>query len=137
MKNIPLTKGQYALVDDEDFEWLNSKKWQVNEFGYATTVLSLGKVGGNWKRQRVHMHRLVAMTPSDKVTDHINGVKTDNRKVNLRVCMPRENSYNRNSGVLNSSGYHGVTWNDYHKKWVAAAMIDKRHHCFGHFDTKE
>lgn len=29
MKQIPLTQGQFVLVDDADYDWLNQWKWNV------------------------------------------------------------------------------------------------------------
>ena len=35
MKQILLTQGRFALVDDGDFDWLNQYKWCVNSCNYA------------------------------------------------------------------------------------------------------
>ena len=34
-QSIPLTKGQFALVDDADFVWLNLWRWRLSSKGYA------------------------------------------------------------------------------------------------------
>ncbi len=38
MKLIPLTQGQFAIVDDEDFESLNRFKWYARKtkYGFAS-----------------------------------------------------------------------------------------------------
>ena len=35
MKKIKLTQKQIAVIDDEDFDWLNQWKWFYNNQGYA------------------------------------------------------------------------------------------------------
>tara|TARA_R110000744_G_C19298844_1_gene555517 strand:- start:677 stop:1216 length:540 start_codon:yes stop_codon:yes gene_type:complete len=73
--------------------------------------------------------------------DHINGIKDDNRSVNLRECTIKEN--NRNCGVRenNSTGYKGV-----HKlsnkrlttdKWVVMIGSDDGPKYKGIFTTPE
>jgi hypothetical protein len=85
-KMIPLTQGKFALVDDEDFEWLNQYKWRLRN-GYAgrDSSILLGP------RRNILMHREVAGTPEGLFTDHANGNKLDNRRCNLRICNKSQN----------------------------------------------
>ena len=77
-RRIPLTRGLYAIVDREDYEWLMKFKWHTN--------CSRGKFYAvNSRKQK--MHRLIMNAPSDKFVDHINGDGRDNRKANLRRAM--------------------------------------------------
>ena len=70
-------------------------------------------------------------------TDHINGVRTDNRLVNLRAVSRKQNSENRGKNSNNTSGYKGVSWAKREKKWQA--NIKHYENCFflGYFDNIE
>ncbi len=105
MKKIPLTQGKFALVDDEDFEYLNQWKWKFLS-GYAAR-----KKG----KKTIYMHRLVNNTLDNKSTDHINMNKSDNRKENLRSSTSSQNKFNRDS-MGGSSKYKGVSWNKKREK---------------------
>ena len=73
----------------------------------------------------------------EKQLDHINGIRDDNRLVNLREATPAENQQNRALHPLNTSGHPGVTWNKKERKWHAKiAVANKRYH-LGLFDTVE
>ena len=56
--------------------------------------------------------------PSDQV-DHINGIKTDNRMINLRETDQSENMKNTKKRIDNKSGSVGVHWHKATKKWRA------------------
>lgn len=75
--------------------------------------------------------------PRDQI-DHINGLRTDNRISNLREATAQENNRNIGLGAANTSGYKGVCWHAYTKKWKAEIKIstDKRLH-LGLFETPE
>lgn len=91
MKEIPLTKGFVAFIDDDDYDRVIAMgKWQailnisVNTY-YA--IHSMGK--GN-----IRMNRFIMNTPKGMVCDHINGNTLDNRKSNLRNCTQTQNLWN-------------------------------------------
>lgn len=118
-KEIPLTKGYVALVDDEDYEWLSQWKWFAIEAGrnhvYAQrTILVDGKKRG------LAMHRLIMGEPQDMWVDHINRNTLDNQRSNLRLATPRENIIN--AVRENKTGYKGVTYDTSmkrRKRWSA------------------
>lgn len=95
MKQIPLTQGKFALVDDEDYEYLSQYHWYF-EHGYARR-----EVWKKNKRSRIYMHREIINNFDKLSTDHINGDKLDNRKKNLRKCTPGQNL--QNSSIRKSS----------------------------------
>jgi len=127
MKEIPLTKGKVAIVDDDDFEYLSKFRWYVDARGYAV----------HKRKEIVYMHRLISKTPKGLETDHINGNKLDNRKENLRHCTKSENMRNRGKQTNNKSGYKGVSWHLRAKKWLAHIVINRKSIHLGLFDDPE
>ncbi len=58
--------------------------------------------------------------------DHINGVKTDNRWLNLRMVTPSENTKNAARSKANKSGITGVMWMPRYKKWKSYISSQKK-----------
>lgn len=112
MREIKLTQGKVALVDDEDFERINSRKWQYIQKGYATTSFWVGD-----KCHHLSMHREVMHTPKGMVTDHIDHDKLNNQKANLRICSTGANSLNARPHKNATSKYKGVYIDIRRNKW--------------------
>ena len=104
MKQIPLTQGKFAIVDDEDFERVNQFKWYAHK--NCNTYYADRSVNDNLSS--VSMHRFILDTPTDMQTDHINGDGLDNRRANLRICTHAENQRNRSRQSINTVGFKGV-----------------------------
>lgn len=134
MQTIKLTKGKYAILDDEDFETLSIYKWNFHNQGYA--VRSLFK-GSSKRHDVVLMHRQIMKTPSNKDTDHLNGNKLDNRKCNLVICDTKHNMRNRKGNSLSSSRYKGVSWQKQINRWRAYITVDNRFRHLGTFIREE
>lgn len=70
-----------------------------------------------------------------KQIDHINRDRLDNRISNLREVNNRQNCSNRK---VSRSGYVGVTFSKYTKKWRARIKFGYREHFLGYFhDAQE
>jgi hypothetical protein len=131
-KEIILTQGKVAIVDDEDFEYLNQWKWHThknhNNF-YAVRCITIS----NSKQSQIKMHRLIAKPTKDMVVDHIDGNALNNQKINLRICTSIQNSINRKLNVNNKTGYKGVnyiqTLNKY-RAYINTNRIRKHLGCF-------
>lgn len=113
MKKIPLTKNKFALVDDEDYDFLMQWKW------YFNGKYAVRNIGGRKNKSTVFMHHLLCETPKLKQTDHVNMIKLDNRRKNLRAVSAKDNKGNEGLRANNTSGYKGVVWCKNRKKWVA------------------
>jgi hypothetical protein len=131
MKKIPLTKGQFALVDDEDFEWLNQWKWLYGGRRYAARNTHFRDEDGKRHTKVIWMHREIIKTPASLKTDHINGNGLDNRKSNLRVVTQQQNTWNLTKPSHNTTGYKGVYWRA--NRWEAAIHKNNKKYHLGRF----
>ena len=102
-----------SIIDNEIFEVISKRKWQMNQGGYACCSSSKG----NGKRGVNLLAHWVLNAKKGQFIDHINGNKLDNRKQNLRFCTLKQNGGNRTCHTLNKSGYKGVTLDKHGKKW--------------------
>ena len=99
MKKIPLTKGKFALVDDEDFERLSQFKWHYGK-GYAARKTN---------EDYIYMHKEILGIGKKQEGDHKNGDKLNNQRANLRTCTHAQNMFNRRTQKNNVSGVSGVS----------------------------
>jgi len=108
MKEIQLTKGYVALVDDEDYEWLMQFKWYavIKRNGNAYAARSLAWKNG--KRGFEYMHRVIMKANDNEFVDHRDGNTVSNVKSNLRKCTISQNNQNAARRSNNSSSYIGV-----------------------------
>jgi len=125
MKEIKLTKGKIAIVDDENYEWLMKFKWHASKNKKDNTFYARRH---NWENGRDHtiaMHReiLGLITGDGKKTDHWNRNGLDNRKENLREVTCPVNGWNRKININTSSGLQGVYWHKRDQVWVASLRI--------------
>jgi len=134
MKEIKLTLGQVALVDDEDFEYLNQFKWHANKSNdtFYAGRSSSGK--GGVKRKAIWMHRqLLGLEDPSIKGDHIDHNGLNNQRHNLRVATHSQNVRNVKSNKNTSSKYKGVGKVKNCERWHAQIQCDKRKIHIGYF----
>lgn len=136
-KKISLTQGQFALVDDEDYEWLNQWKWiarwSENTKSYYVLRTKYYNEGNKRKHKTIYLGREIMQTPEGLVCDHINHDTLDYSKTNLRNVSVRQNNQNRRDGI---SKYPGVIWHKRDKKWQAQITINGKCKFLGYFDDE-
>lgn len=105
--------------------------------GYLTVGLSRDGKGKNKT-----VHQIVAMAflghkpcGYEKVVNHINHIKTDNRVENLEIVSNRKNTNQKHLPSL--SKYTGVTWHKGNKKWQASIIIDGKRLYLGQFEIEK
>lgn len=108
-----------------------SEAGAINGKGYVCIMID----GKGYQAHRLAWCLYYQEMPSQDI-DHINGIKTDNRLVNLRQVTVRQNQYNqRKPRSDNKSGYLGVS--SYGNKWMASIKINSKTKHLGYFNTPE
>ena len=135
MKQIALTRGQVAIVDDEDFEWLNQFKWYAQQH-HSGDYYAVRNVKENGKRRKQHMHKLIlGIDGTETMGDHIDTNKLNNTRDNLRVATCFENNRNVGISAKNTTGFKGVYLDKKCNKFFARIMANKKSIHLGVFPT--
>ena len=86
-------------------------------------------------------HRLVFLYVNgkfpDKEVDHIDGVRLNNKWLNLREVSKNDNLINKGIYSNSSSGITGVNWHKQHRKWAAIICINGKRKHLGLFNEIE
>ncbi len=130
MKEILLTRGYVALVDDADYEWLSQWKWSALTSGTSKRVYA-SRHGG------ILMHREILGLRKGQKGDHkdLNGL--NNQRSNLRKATTQQN----NANVLPRSGrkYKGAYLSHQgklRKPWYAMITVNRKFTWIGCFETE-
>lgn len=135
-RRIPLTRGEYAIVDQADFEKLKQHKWHLTIDRWNKYAKRSARKGN--KRCRCAMHRVVTNAPDGLFVDHINHNGLDNRKANLRIVTSQQNSWNKRQGKRRkSSKYKGLSWRKNSQKWGVSICIDYKSKHLGYFEDEK
>jgi hypothetical protein len=113
----------------------------VAPFNWRPLVEQDGRVYAHAWHNRLHlyMHRLIIGAGTRDLVDHRNGDGLDNRRINLRLATPKQNSANRVADRRRrgtTSHYKGVSWKTARSKWVAHIHVDGRTRYLGQFDDE-
>ena len=112
--------GNSFWIDTEDLEKIRHCYFSLHgDDGYFSAVI---------KGKRVYLHRFIMDAPKGMVVDHINHLREDNRKCNLRVCTKSQN--NRN---LSCTGYY---FNKKYGKWQAYITLNGKRKSLGTFEKE-
>lgn len=138
MKEIKLTQGKVALVDDDMFEYLSRWKWFADKHRYTFyAVRNLPRILGE-KRSMMQMHRIIMNVTDKKIkVDHRNRNGLDNCKSNLRLATISENNANRKAAKNSTSKFLGVHFHKCSNKWIASIKKNGKVHYMGIFASEQ
>lgn len=133
-KTIPLSKGLFAIVDDDKYDMVSQHKWYANKQGYPARRRKNNEPKGSYI---ILMHRFVLDTHNKDmnglVTDHINRNKLDNRLDNLRIVGNGINTQASGQLSSNTTGYRGVSFNREKQTYEVYIRTGKRRIKAGYF----
>jgi hypothetical protein len=131
MKEIALSQGKVALVDDEDYERVASFKWYAVFARYTFYAEAMHCESG--KRIHIKMHRLILNATPGILVDHISHNGLDNRRCNLRTCTNSQNTFAMVYKPAGKSGYRGVRKD--RNRWLAVIGVRGERLYLGSFET--
>ena len=123
MREIPLTQGKVAIVDDADYERINQFKWHAVFDGY--NWYASRKIDTPNGRRCFRMHNAIAPPPPGCKWDHDDRNGLNNQRENLRLSTHTQNMRNSFHSRSNRSGFKGVSWKKKLNKWVAQIQTGK------------
>ena len=111
-----LPDGTGFIVDTEDINLVEQHYWSYHKKdGYITSP------------QNVKLHRLLlGVEDPTIIVDHINRNRLDNRKSNLRIVSSFENATNHSKLSNNKSGYTGVYYSRYAKRYEVKVGYNRK-----------
>lgn len=144
MKEIQLTQGLVALVDDQDFETLN--QWEWHAVKSKRTHYAERRMTVDGKKIHVSMHRFLTKAGSSVLVDHIDHNGLNNQRSNLRACSFAENNANKTGHGM--SKYRGVSFKERRVKnkagnvvsyayWAVAIQINGKPKHLGYFKNED
>jgi hypothetical protein len=115
--------------DKEDYELIKNFCWHEDDHGYASSALPTS-------RERITLQNLLLNNINSNLrVDHINRIRYDCRKINLRLVTHQQNNFNRGISSINTSGVSGVS--PCEDKWESYLGLDDMrvlHKLFDNFE---
>jgi len=129
MREIPLTQGKVALVDDEDYERVARLSWRAH-YSKGTWYAETG--GGE---DVVAMHSFILGLPRGSEADHKDRDGLNNCRENIRPATRSNNCMNRQG--WSRHGFKGVYKVSTGLKYGARIQVDGRMIGLGCYDSAE
>jgi hypothetical protein len=138
MEQIPLSQGQFALVDDQDFPLLSQSRWcyRAERDGRQGYAVRHRKTDG--KDRLCYLHReIVGTVPPGHEVIFLNHDRLDCRRQNLKVVTKQEARRHHRVRSDSRSGVKGVRYNPDGCTWTAVTYRDGRCYQVGTYYDRE
>lgn len=137
MKQIQLdVEGLFALVDDEDYDWLSQWEWRFtksvrNHSGYAAR---------SEHSKTIFMHRELMKAQTGTWVDHRDHNGLNDQRYNLRLATPTQNCRHTRKVAGRTSQFKGVyrhgATTAYKKPWGTTLTIKDKSLTLGSYDDE-
>ena len=145
MPKSDLTQDEVLALLMPDYEagtlqWRSLQKASIGKGGQAGTLLQTGYRIVRINKRNYFAHRLIWLCkhggwPAGDI-DHINGIKSDNRLVNLRDVSRTRNKENiRKANANSASGLLGA--HKFKDRWSSHIGVNGKKFHLGYFDTAQ
>ena len=126
MKEIQISDGFVAQVDDDDYDMVSKHKWRIQMNTNKPYAVA-----------QIYMHRLISNVEIDKVLDHADGNSLNNTKSNFRIATKSQNRQSSKKQKNTSSKYKGVYWNKKSKKWQCTIAYGGKSFYLGSYENED
>jgi len=137
VREIPLTKGQVALVDDDDFDDLMRFSWHAKWDAHTRGFYAARGEKVNGRMVTIRMHRQLLRALPGTEGDHVDHDGLNNQRSNLRIATQQQNACNKRLRSDNRWGIRGVRATRSGKRWQAQIRAHGVLTYLGRFDTAE
>jgi len=119
MKAIELTQGNFALVDDDVFDWLRHWNWSVTRVdkkrSYARRLMHHPTTQ---KQEFIYLHKIISGVSGDYSVVFRDGNPLNLQRDNMQMLNGRRQEIVWD-GSRCESLFKGVTWDKYYGLWRA------------------
>lgn len=127
----------HFFVDESDLKNISMHSWRIyptnrNYFRVETSV----SIGNN-RNSHFTLCRFLLNPTGGYYVDHKDCDPLNNRRDNLRLSLPIENSHNApKTRFKTSSIYKGVCWHKRKKLWMTLISCNRKSHFVGYFHSE-
>jgi len=132
MQQIPLSKGHFATIDDDDYPLVSQFKWTYDN-GYVVRKVTIAPK----RYKKILLHRFLVNALPGQMVDHADGNGLNNSRTNLRLCNGSQNNANRKVQQQRRSKYKGVRKSTHANTWFATIGYRNKSIFLGCFKTEE
>lgn len=137
-REISLTQGQVAFVDEKDYERVSQHRWCAHWAPNIKGFYATRNDYSDGKHSIIKLHRFILGITNPRVkVDHKDHDVLNCCRYNLRACTNIQNCQNQKIRSDNKSGYKGVTWRKDCNKWYVSICFNKKWMYLGIFLDKE